>query len=135
MFRPTRSPGFTLLELLVALAILALSLTAAMRVFGEGLRGAGQAEDYLTATALAQSDLARLGIETFVPLSAGNHVGRHDDRFTWELRITPLAMADAAAPVSPHAEIFSLRYTITWQDNGAERSFTLETIRLGSAAR
>ncbi len=131
----TRSPGFTLLELLVALAILALSLTAAMQVFGEGLRGARQAEDYLTATALAQTELARLGIETFVPLAAGRHAGRHDDRFSWELQIAPLGTENTGAPGLPRAALFSLVYRVIWQDHGTERSLTLETIRLGSAAR
>jgi len=127
MPRTPRTPGFTLLELLVALAILALSLTAVMRVFGDGLRGGALAADYLEATARAQSDLARLGIETFVPLAAGIHAGRYDDRFAWRIEIAPLAAAPAAG--ERHDGLFTVIFSVSWQDHDKERTVTLETIR------
>ena len=70
--RPARS-GFTLLEVVVAVAILALTLGAVMRVFGASLRGLAAAERHTVATLHAQSKLAEIGIEE--ALAAGDASG------------------------------------------------------------
>ena len=53
--------GFTLLEVLIAFAILAVAMTALMQAFSQGLRGLEVAEDYATAIMLARSKMAEVG--------------------------------------------------------------------------
>lgn len=130
-----RRRGFTLIELLVALAILALSLTVVLRVFGDGLRGTARAEDYVMATELAQSTLARLGVETASPLEPGTHVGRHGDRFTWRATIERLSDGTSIGGDLSRPDLYDVRVSVFWQENGSERSVTLQTIRLGADDR
>ena len=47
--------GFTLLEMLVALAIVAIGLTAALRASGVGIEGVGEYRDRMLALWLAQN--------------------------------------------------------------------------------
>jgi general secretion pathway protein I len=53
--------GFTLLEVLVALAIVAIGLTAALRASGVGTTGVGEYRDHLLALWLAQNIVAERG--------------------------------------------------------------------------
>jgi general secretion pathway protein I len=54
--------GFTLLEVVVALAIIGIAGVAALEAFGAEVRGADQAQQALPAAALAQERLARLAL-------------------------------------------------------------------------
>lgn len=56
-----RTRGFTLLEVLVALAVLALSAAAILQQTGQGVRLQQQLEAKSAALALADSELALLG--------------------------------------------------------------------------
>ena len=47
--------GFTLLEMLVALAIVAIGLTAALRASGVGIEGVGEYRNHMLALWLAQN--------------------------------------------------------------------------------
>ena len=53
-----RGLGFTLLEMLVALAIVAIGLTAALRATGVGTDAVGEYRDHLLALWLAQNVVA-----------------------------------------------------------------------------
>lgn len=50
--------GFTLLEMLVALAIVAIGLTAALRASGVGIEGVGEYRSHMLALWLAQNIVA-----------------------------------------------------------------------------
>jgi general secretion pathway protein I len=50
--------GFTLLEMLVALAIVSIGLTAALRASGVGLEGVGEYRSHMLALWLAQNIVA-----------------------------------------------------------------------------
>ena len=64
-----RTDGFTLLEILVALVIFALAFGVLAQIIQTGLRQSTGARSITAATLLAQSELARVGIE--VPLRGG----------------------------------------------------------------
>lgn len=57
------SAGFTLLEILVALTLLALAMGIIMQIFSRGVNGADLADRYAKAAMLAESRLASVGIE------------------------------------------------------------------------
>lgn len=59
--------GFTLIEVLVALAVLAIALTAVMRAFGQGIDVASNLRDRHVALWVAQNHLALRQIEKYWP--------------------------------------------------------------------
>jgi general secretion pathway protein I len=81
------SNGFTLIEVLVAFAILALTLIVLLQVFGTGLRTVDASERYLMATMLARSVLDDLGVET--PVVPGERSGEIGDGYRWTMQIAP----------------------------------------------
>ncbi len=77
--------GFTLLEILVAVTLLALAMGIIMQVFSRGVNGADVANRYAKAAMLAESKLASVGIEEV--LSEGDFSGQFDDNFAWILSV------------------------------------------------
>lgn len=79
--------GFTLLEILVAFVILALSLSIVLRIFSAGTQTALVAESYSHAVSIAESLLAETGVE--FPLQAGSHSGITHETYHWQVDISP----------------------------------------------
>ena len=118
--------GFTLVEIIVALAILALSLNAILPAISEALWRTGEAEAQAEAASLARSLLAQAG--SAVPLNDGAAAGQFDNGFRWRLQVTPYGGADQAMPV----RAYKLVAEVSWDDARAERSVALTTLRLGA---
>lgn len=119
--------GFTLIEVLVTMAILAVTLSAALRVFSGWSEMIDMAQNRALATFIAQSRLALVGIEP--PLEAGHYHGRIDNRFRWDTTIAPFLVPGEDVPNSILMPIYSVLVTISWKDDGQERTFTLTTLR------
>ncbi len=89
--RGARSRGFTLLECLIALAILAVALTAALRAAGTTAQSSYALRDHSLASWVAQNQLALLRAEQTWPA-----LGRSDGeavqagrKFAWQQTVAP----------------------------------------------
>ncbi len=114
--------GFTLVEVLVALAILTIALSGMMQVFSTGMRDT-------VAVLLARSRLAAIGIEE--PLQAGESSGEWDDGYRWTTVVSaePAAQETARAQSPHHVSV-----TISWGEAGRGGSVSLEGLALPEAA-
>lgn len=119
--------GFSLLEILVAFAILSVSLGVLLQVFATGLRNAGTADDYTKATLYAESILAAIGEET--PLAEGNHSGPINEQFSWRSRIS-LYTDGMPDPEKTRVRAYRIGVEVFWNGLTQERSVALETLRL-----
>ncbi len=123
-----RSRGFTLIEVLVALAVLALALGVLFQIFSTGLNNSRVAEAYAKATLLAQSKLASLGIEE--SLGEGENTGRFDEQFGWRVDVHGHEREERpvgqVAPLKPYEVVV----TVYWGETDEERSVSLTTLRL-----
>ena len=117
--------GFTLLETLTALAILAIALVSLFDAHQRGLRAAAAADDYAEARVLAQSLLADV---------AGNRNGSlrsrqgTEGRFAWSIDVTP--MHASFAEMKGHWGMRNVHVAVAWGQNSRVE---LETLRLGRA--
>jgi general secretion pathway protein I len=82
----TLSAGFTLLEVLVALAIVAVALTAAVRATGVSIDSSTQVKEHLLASWVAQNRLAELTARHAFPAlgSSSGSAQQAGRNFTWE---------------------------------------------------
>jgi general secretion pathway protein I len=121
--------GFTLIEVLVALAIAALGLGALMAAAGTGLANSGVADRYIEATRRAQSLLALAAAAA--PLQPGERSGADDDGFAWRIRVSApvLHAAVKGATADRLPGLYAIEVTVTWSA-GSTRSVSLRTQRL-----
>jgi general secretion pathway protein I len=125
-----RQAGFTLIEVIVALAIAALGLGMLMMATGTGLTNATAAGETIEATLRAQSHLAALG--TLTPLHPGVQSGDDGGGYFWRVAISqPVSHASAADADETPPALYSILVTITWRSGLASRSVSLRTQRLG----
>lgn len=85
--------GFTLLEIMVALAIIAVAFVALLGLRNRDIVLHGEARAIIAATALAQQRMADATIGGFPDL--GTSEGRFDDehaRFTWRQEVNPTGL-------------------------------------------
>ena len=135
-FQGRRQAGFSLLEVLVAFSILALSMGTLMQIFSGGLRNVGLSEDYARAVAIAEDQLVAIGIE--FPLIAGDSRGELGEKFRWHMVAQPiegnlLSEQEAQQAISPVSNfgLMGISVTVEWDsDTTNRRNLTLYTARL-----
>ncbi|HMB72394.1 MAG TPA: prepilin-type N-terminal cleavage/methylation domain-containing protein, partial [Gammaproteobacteria bacterium] len=88
--------GYTLIEVLVAFAILAMTLTVLYRIFAAGLNNVGASSEYLQAVQIAEARLEATGVNE--ALQAGRIEGIELEKFRWTQSVTetPLAGTESA---------------------------------------
>ncbi len=121
--------GFTLLEVLIAFTILAVSLTVLLQAMSTGLRGLGAAEASATAMMHARSKLDEVG--TSIALEVGRQEGEFADGYRWTAVVRPHrpdARFDPELVPGLRAIPYEVDVTVSW-DQG--KSVTLKTLRLG----
>jgi len=126
--------GFTLLEVVVALAIAGLALVGLFRAGSGGLVSVDTAARAEEAVQRAQSHLAAVGRDA--ALVEGELTGDDGGGYRWALRVRPLTARQSLAPngVSPiTTTLFNVEVAISWPGRAGERSVTLRTLRLGTA--
>jgi len=123
-----RQRGFTLIEIIVALAILAVALTALFQAFSGGLRVTTATERQAAAVMLARSLLDRVGED--IPLAAGEQAGVSEDGQRWSIAIAPSPLIAperrAGSPVIP----FDVQVSVAADGS---RPVTLTSLRLAPA--
>jgi general secretion pathway protein I len=123
-----RQAGFTLLEVIVALAVLSISLTLILRTLSGGFHHQQRAATLANATALAQSLLARIGGD--LPLNAGRQTGSLPNGLLWEIQVIPYG--DGADRQAWPAAAYSVTVRVFERQGAGVEAVALTTLRLGA---
>ena len=116
-----KTAGFTLLELLVAFAIMAMSLGMLYRASGGGARSVGEIENYQRAVLLAESVLA---LRDVVPQGGWNETGESAG-FAWRVSSVPFGDPSRAPGLVKLQEV---RIAVSWNESARPKVFELNTL-------
>ena len=125
--RSRSQQGFSLLEVIAAILLLAIAFTALMKVAGSSISLTQNAAEHSEAAMYARSllDSAFVG----QPLKPGNSSGRFDAKFRWQLSVTPWNQAGANPP-DALLHLYQLDLEVLWGPVGHPRSAHFRTLRL-----
>ncbi len=118
--------GFSLVEVLVALAIGALVTTMTLGTLSEGLGRTRNGEKMLAAKQLAQSRLQ----EWYVTDDPRSEQGVAGD-YQWRIEARPYLLNPADQASSIGQQLSEITVTVEWEDDQAIRTLTLRTFRAG----
>ena len=120
--------GYTLIEVLIAMMILALALTVLMRIFSGGLRSIAVSADYAHAVLLAEAQLAAAGSsEALVP---GDTYGNDDDKFRWTRTVAAYVPNEFTEKEKLPVAAYQVTVVVEWPNSGRTRRLNLSTIKL-----
>ena len=120
---PSDDAGFTLLEILAAVAILAIVLTALFRLHLQTLSMGADARFYSIAPLLAQKKLAEIGVDGFdQPGVDSGDFGEAFERYHWEVTITESESAEFEELADK-----LLRIDLEVVDDAGENAYALRT--------
>jgi type II secretion system protein I len=118
------SKGFTLLEILVALAILATAVTIIFQLFSASLRNIAVSEDVVSATVRAEAKMRE--VLSSEELSENSWTETTTDGYTFAVNVTEtLQEKTDSLPV----QVLQIELSITWVKNAKERSLRLKTYK------
>lgn len=122
--RPSQA-GFSLLETIAAILLLALAFGAVMRVAGAATEVTGHARELNRIAMWADTSLDSAG--RLEPLHAGTREGWYDTRYQWRMLVTA---QDPIAGQEPDLRMYRIDLDVTWRDGRTERNAHFATLRL-----
>lgn len=123
----SNSRGFTLIEVLVAFMILAISLVVVMQLFSGSLKAGAVSVDYFYGIFHAQEKMEEILARE--KLSAGTRSGTFEDGYEWTAEISHVLLETEDGRELPFSE-YQVSLLVKWEKGGRERRFALETATL-----
>lgn len=118
-----KEKGFTLIEVMVAIAILAIGITALIELFGGSLRSIGYAENYTKAAIAAEAELRN--VLSADQLKEDSYTKRSQNGYTYDVQITQI---DKDKTDQLKYELYSVTLTVSWRAGLATKNYTLKTL-------
>lgn len=125
MRRGTSAEGFTLLEVLIAMAVLSIALVAVFELFSSGLRGIAASVDYVEAVVKAEAKMRELLDAD--DLSEKSWTETSEDGYRFDAAITK---TDEARTDKLPVELLDISLTVSWTRGLKERTLQLRTLKL-----
>jgi general secretion pathway protein I len=127
--------GFTLLEIVVALAILGIGLILIIELFSGGLRLGRTSEEYTRAVGYTRMKMEELQVAK--SLEEGMQEGVFDRDFRWQVEVKKVDLLPPEREIQykPPVELFHLRIDVLWNSGKQERATGIETYRVLKAVK
>ena len=119
--------GFTLIETLVAISILAISLVVILQLFSGGLKSSKLSDEYTRGVYHAREKMDEILLAG--ELTEGVISGKYDDDFSWRAEALQLDIPEAKDVKLPF-RAFNIKVDVMWDAGGQEKHFAISAIKL-----
>ena len=122
--------GFSLLEVIVALAIMAMGFVTVLQLFSGSIRSVSLSEQYLKGTTLAHSKLGELEVNNY---SVTEYEGIFPDEknYRWQLQVSP-----HTSPLNSkedNIQLSEVTLNVLWEEAGKTRDIEFSTLKVDGA--
>ena len=124
---PPSNDGFTLIEILVAISILAISLVVILQLFSGGLKSSRLSDEYTRGIFHAREKMGEVLLSKEV--SAGETEGEFSDSFRWKCQIELIESVEEDEEKLPF-NMFNIKVDIVWDVGDKEKRFQVSTIKI-----
>jgi len=119
--------GFTLLETLVAMTILAVTLLTLVQMFSGSMNQAIQADQYQNGVYLAQQKFSQLELDNFKSdITEGGF--ENQENYHWQLKVSPYESSLNNEEARIQIQKISLR--VYWEDRNQEKEVQLVSLKV-----
>ena len=131
-----RSGGFTLLEVMLAFVIFALSFATVLEIMAGSMRSVGRASDDTEVALLAQSLMDLVGTE--IPVEEGEYSDTGMDRYNWQMSISlydavgeseTVGLSTQELADNSGIELYRVDLYLDWETGRRQRELHFSTIR------
>ena len=124
---PDSDRGFTLIETLVAISILAISLVVILQLFSGGLKSSKLSDEYTRGIFHAREKMDEILLAE--ELIEGVIGGKFDDGFRWRAEALHLDIKEAKDVKLPFLA-FNINVDVMWDAGGHEKHFAISAIKI-----
>lgn len=127
-----RQGGFTLLEVLLAFLVFALSFAVTLEILTGAIRNTARAREYTEASLIAQSLMDQVGLD--IPLAIGASYEGEEGNYRWEMAIyafegavensRSIELTDLTG-----IELLEVECLVSWGEGERIRSQTFTTVK------
>jgi len=125
--RSRRQQGFSLLEVIAAIMLLAITFIALMKVAGGSIGLTQNAAGYSEAALWARSKLDSAFVGE--PLKPGHSSGQFNAKYRWQMNVMPWNQLGAVPP-NALLHLYQLDLDVLWGPSAHPRSAHFHTLRL-----
>jgi general secretion pathway protein I len=127
-----QSAGFTLLEVLLAFLVFAISFAVVLEILSGSIRNTARAREYTEVSLIAQSLMDQVGLD--IPLEPGVSTNGESGNYHWEMTIDSFTgSADNAHSIElaelTGIELLEVELVISWGVHPKERSNRFNTVK------
>jgi general secretion pathway protein I len=119
------SKGFTLLEVLAAVAVLSIASVAIFQLFSANLKGISASEDYINAVLQAESRMREILDNEELSETEWEETG--DNGYAFSVSVMNVLDEKTEALTK---DLLQVNLTVNWSKGTRQRSYTLSTLKL-----
>ena len=128
--REKRTGGFTLMEVVVALAVLGVGLIVIIELFSGGLRVGRVSGEYTRAVGYARVKMEDIALAR--EIKEGMEEGEFDKNYRWRLEVMRVDLLPGEQPVdiTLPVDLYQIKLQVIWKSGSQERAAAVESMKV-----
>jgi general secretion pathway protein I len=128
--REKRTRGFTLMEVVVALAVLGVGLIVIIELFSGGLRLGRVSGEYTRAVGYARVKMEDIALAR--EIKEGMEEGEFDKNYRWHLEVQKVNILPGEQPfdITLPVDLYQIKLQVIWKSGSQERSAGIESMKV-----